>query len=117
MASTIFTSAVAAAGTPQRLTAGASPALPTISGFLSGTVTPRGSQIVVTADAGNTAGKTLWIGGPSLSVSGNSGWAYKLAPGASAVIAQLGGAGAVDAGDYWVDTDGTVAKYGVEVIG
>lgn len=113
---TMFTSTVATPGTPQRLTAGATPALPTLSGVLSGTITPRGAQIVVTADAGNTASKSLFIGGPSLNVAGNSGWAFKLAPGASAVIVSPGGS-AADSGDFFVDTDGALAKYGVEVVG
>jgi len=116
MAATQFTSTVATPGTPQRLTAGATPALPTLSGGLSGTITPSGRQIRVTANPGTTATKSLFIGGPSLSVSGNSGWSEKLAPGASVTLEAPGNDGACNAGDYFVDTDGTVAKYGVSVL-
>jgi hypothetical protein len=115
MGVTVFTSAVAAAGTPQRLTAGASPALAVLSGGLAGTIPPRGGQIKVTADPANTAGKTLWIGGPALSVGGNSSWFAKLAPGATMDLADL--PASIDPSDFFVDTDGTVAKYGVEVVG
>lgn len=118
MGVTAFTSAVAAPGTPQRLVSGASPALPQLSGVLSGTITPRGGQIKLTADPGNTAGKYLWVGGPSLNVAGNNGWFAKVSPGQTVDLVELGG-GSVDVGDYFIDTDGVAgaAKYGVEVVG
>lgn len=116
MPATSFSSAVATPGTPQRLSAGATPALPVLSGMLAGTITPRGTKIIVTADPGNTAAKNLWIGGPSLNVAANTGWSIKLAPGVAMSICEISN-GSTDVADYWVDTDGTVAKYGVEVIG
>lgn len=113
---TSFTSSVATPGTPQRLHIGATPALPTVSGVLSGTITPSGNQIVVTSDPANTAGKYLWIGGPAMSVSGNSGWSFKISPGGSAVISNVQ-FGTPNVADWFIDTDGTTAKYGVEVNG
>lgn len=113
---TSFTTAVATPGTPKRITDAPTPALPTLSGQLAGTITPRGTNILITADPGNTAAKFVWLGGPALNVGANTGWFAKLAPGVSETVATISN-GTTDAADIWFDTDGTVAKIGVEVIG
>jgi hypothetical protein len=111
-----WTASIATPGTKQRITDSPTPAMPTLSGALSGTITPRGTNITITSDPANTASKSVFLGSASLSVSGNTGWFAKLAPGASFVVAEISG-GATDAADIYYDTDGTTAKIGVELIG
>ena len=103
-----FSSSVASPGTPQRLTAGATPALPTISGVLACTLTPYGDHIVV-QNSPSSAGN-LYVGAPTLSVSGKTGWYAILAPGAAYTtsVADNGS----DLGLIYVDSDGA-ASYGV----
>jgi hypothetical protein len=115
MAITRFTSTVATPGTPQRLIAGATPALATMSGAYSGTIAPWGSRIVVVADSGNTAGKSVIVGDSTLNVGTGAGIIAKIAPGAEEIIYQTSGAAKQDVGVFFVDTDGTVAKYVVRV--
>lgn len=111
-----WTAVIATPGTKQRITDSSTPAQAALTGALAGTITPRGTNITITSDPANTAAKSVFLGGAALNVATNAGWFAKLAPGASFVVANISG-GTTDAGDIYYDTDGSVAKIGVEVIG
>lgn len=96
---------IAAPGTPQRLVVGASPALASISGVLSGSITPRGSYVSFQAHPGNTSGKTIFVStSPSMSVSGKTGLGVAVVTGA-APVQIFADDGLIDIGDFWIDTD------------
>jgi hypothetical protein len=118
MPAQMFTTVVAVPGTPQRVTKTDVPAQPVISGVLAGQATPRGSILSFQASAANTAGKSIFIGGPTMSVAALTGIGLALLPGQSTVL-ELS-TGTTDAADFWIDTDSTNAateKVFVLVIG
>lgn len=99
---------IAAPGTPQRVVSSTSPVLAQISGFLSGSIAPRGTTITFQAHPANTAGKSIYIGqSPSMSVSGKTGIGMALLTG-SAPVQIFADDGLLDLGDFWMDTDDTL---------
>lgn len=116
MATQFFSTVVTTAGTPQRIIASTTPAQSAITGGLGGVIAPRGSCVVLQADAANTAAKSIFVGGPSMSVSAKTGIGFALTPGDRVVLRSEG---QIDLGGFWIDTDGTSAteKLYVTVIG
>jgi hypothetical protein len=91
---------LATAGTPQRLTATTSPALPTItSNGQTQTVPTSAFQITIQSLDTNT-GKA-YIGGPALNVGTKAACGAVLAPGASITLGQYGAQLLLD--DIWAD--------------
>ncbi len=112
MPAQFFSAKVTTAGTPQNLGASATPAGPVVSSgsqtFPQGSVEIGGSVILLQADPSNTAAKSIYVGGPGLSVSGRTGVGMVLAPGAFSPAIQVGD-GFARLTDFWIDTDGTSA--------
>jgi hypothetical protein len=106
--SQFFSAVVVTPGTPQKLQGTTVPAAAVISGGLAGIVAARGQTIVLSASAANTAAKSIFWGGPSMSVSAKTGIGGALLPGASIVIPVNDTE--VDLGDFWIDTDSVAAS-------
>lgn len=109
MSTQMFSAVVAAPGTPQRLTSAMTPAQASLSGGLSGSISPRGCFISLTAPTTNTAGKFIYVGGPAMSVAGKTGIGFQIAPGAQPVIIFVAD-GETDLADYFIDTDSATAN-------
>lgn len=108
MPTIMFRATVASPGTPQQLTKTTSPSLPQISGALAGQASLRGSSIVFQADPANTAAKSIYIGGPAMSVSTKSNVGLILLPGVQAAAIYPTGSTSLD--DFYIDTDGAGAN-------
>lgn len=106
MPATMFSAAVAAPGTPQRLTSVTVPAQAAISGVLAGSANPRGRFISFQAAPTNTATKSIYIGGPAMNIAAKTGIGLVLLVATAPVTIPLADA-ATDLGDFWIDTDGT----------
>lgn len=106
MPATMFSAAVAAPGTPQRLTSVTVPTLPAISGVLAGSANPRGRFISFQAAPSNTAANSIYVGGPAMNIAGKTGIGLVLLVGTAPVTIPLADA-ATDLGDFYIDTDGS----------
>ncbi len=99
-----FSTVVTTAGTPQRLTASPNPALATVSGALGGSLSPRGCFISLQAPHTNTAGKYIYVGGPTMNVAAETGIWWEILTGSAPVKIFLTD-GETDLADYYIDTD------------
>jgi hypothetical protein len=105
MAQTYVCGPVTTPGTPQKLVAVIAPALATISGMLSGSISPRGAFVQVQAHPSNTAGKNIFLGTRSdMSISGKSGEGMALLTGQQPQQLFADG-GLIDLGEWYMDTD------------
>ncbi len=117
MGAIMFSATVATPGTPQRLTNTTTPALPSVSGGLSGPMELRGASIIFQADPNNSATHDIYIGGPTMNVAARTGIGLALAPGAFSPPIELDGTTSLS--DFYIDVDtgATVKNVFVTVIG
>jgi hypothetical protein len=100
-----FAVTITTSGTPQKLSAATSPALPSM--IIGGVTYPSGSaatgfkQLVIQNPPGSTG--NLYVGGSALVKGTLANLGQVLIPGASITFGQWGGDGLLD--DIWVDTD------------
>jgi hypothetical protein len=104
MATQMFSAVVAAPGTPQLLTSSTVPAQAAVSGGLGGSISPRGCYISLTAPHSNTAGKYIYVGGPTMNVAAKTGIGFELLTGSLPQVIFLTD-GETDLGDLYIDTD------------
>ena len=116
MAISFFTATVTTPGTSQPLTSSITPAFPTITGTMTGTILPNPSVIVFQADSLNTAAANVYIGGKSMVVSTRTAIGMELAPGQFSPAISLA-EGAVGLNEIWIDGATGATKLHVTVVG
>ena len=99
-----FSTVLTTHAVPQRVTSNTIPAQPVLSGVLAGSISPRGCWITLQAPHTNTAGKYIYVGGPSLSVAAKTGIALELLTGGPPQQMFLTD-GTSDLADIYFDTD------------